>query len=54
MSRRTIYTGIGELEAIGNEDHPPHSVPVAMPSASAVLAVVVAKSPNANRGWGKW
>ena len=23
MSRRTIYTGIGELEAMGNEDHPP-------------------------------
>jgi len=54
MSRRTIYTGIGELEAMGNEDHPPHSVPVAVPSASAVLSVVVAKSPNANRGWGKW
>ena len=54
MIWRTIYTGIGELEAMGNEDHPPHSVPVAVPSASAVLAVVVAKSPNANRGWGKW
>jgi len=23
MSRRTIYTGIGELEAMGNDDHPP-------------------------------
>ena len=22
MSRQTIYTGIGELEAMGNEDHP--------------------------------
>ena len=23
MSQRTIYTGIGELEAMGNDDHPP-------------------------------
>jgi len=53
MSRRTIYTGIGELEAMGNEDHPPHSVPVAVPSTSAVLAVVVAKSPGA-AGAGVW
>ena len=34
----------------GQRGSPPHSVPVAVPSASAVLAVVVAKSPNANRG----
>jgi len=27
MSRRTIYTGIGELEAMGNEDHPPPQRP---------------------------
>jgi len=27
MSRRTIYTGIGELEAMGNEDHPPTASP---------------------------
>jgi len=31
----------------GQRGSPPHSVPVAVPSASAVLAVVVAKSPNA-------
>ena len=27
ISRRTIYTGIGELEAMGNEDHPPPQRP---------------------------
>jgi len=27
MSRRTIYTGIGELEAMGNDDHYPPQRP---------------------------
>ena len=27
ISRRTIYTGIDELEAMGNEDHPPPQRP---------------------------
>jgi len=55
MSRRTIYTGIRELEAMGNDDHhPPQRPSGGAKRASAVLAVVVAKPPNANRGWRKW